>query len=197
MRLKTWRVFLAFHGLDHAAQVKPPRARKEVKHARRDDAHIEAFRASWPIGTQQRLAFAIMLYAGCRISDAVRLGPGMLQAGWICFSQQKTGVRVEIPLHAELPDFADHIAHSDLVACLDALMDRHMTWLVTAYGNARSDKGASSWLSDACRAAGLKDNRRCTDHGSHAPATSRIAARPPIRSSHGRGTSHCRKSREH
>lgn len=177
MRLKTWRALLAFHGLDHATQVKAPRAAKSQRHARWDQPHLDVFRARWPIGTQQRLAFAIMLYTGCRISDAIRLGPGMLREGWICFDQKKTGGRVEIPLHAPLPDFADHIAHAELVKALAAIGDKHMTWIITAHGSSRSEKAASMWFSAACRAAGLTNGSRRTAHGLRVTCASGLADR--------------------
>jgi integrase len=69
------------------------------------DAEIELFEARWPIGTPERLAFALHLYLGQRRSDVARMC-------WDWFShdlqnvtvwaQQKTGTKVTVPVHPDL-----------------------------------------------------------------------------------------------
>jgi integrase len=51
---------------------------------------IAKFEAHWPVGSMPRLAVAIMLFTGVRRSDAVRLGPPMVEDGSITFMPQKT-----------------------------------------------------------------------------------------------------------
>lgn len=50
-----------------------------------------------------------------------------------------------------------------------------MTWLVTAYGSARSEKAASNWFSKAYREAGLKDEDRRTEHDLRVTCATRMA----------------------
>ena len=44
-------------------------------------ADVAEFEKRWPVGTMPRLALAIMLFTGVRRSDAVRLGPPMVEDG--------------------------------------------------------------------------------------------------------------------
>lgn len=182
-RLKTWHALMEFlkgNGdieTNTASRVDfPPRGTSE-KHKMWSTDNVKAFRTRWPIETQQRLAMELMLFVGCRICDAVRLGPGMIdqEEGWLRFVQKKTKGEVNIPILRTLPEFADHEAHAQLMTALNARSEKHMTWLVTAYGSARSEKAASSWFSKACREAGLKDEDRRTAHGLRVTCATRMA----------------------
>jgi enterobacteria phage integrase len=66
------------------------------------DAEIAAFERHWPIGTKQRLAFALMLYTGQRRSDVHRITWPDVSEGAIRVVQQKTGRKLTIPLHQDL-----------------------------------------------------------------------------------------------
>ncbi|MGC3938297.1 tyrosine-type recombinase/integrase [Roseobacter sp. EG26] len=163
---------------DPAMLVEMPKAGKPNKHKPWTIAHVKAFRNRWPIDTQQRLALEIMLFFGARICDAVRLGPGMVEAdGWLRYTQKKTGGEVEVPFDRALPDFADHEAYDHLIAALDSRTELHMTWLVTAYGSSRSEKAASNWFSEACRKAGLESETRRTAHGLRSTCLVRMSER--------------------
>jgi integrase len=84
---------------------------------------------------------------------------------------------VSIPFDRELPDFADPDDLDQLNRSLEARESRHMTWLTTAHGSARSEKSASNWFSAACRDAGLKGAKRRTAHGLRAARAIRLAER--------------------
>lgn len=62
------------------------------------DAEIAAYRAKWPLGTRERLAFTVLLYTGQRVSDAVRLKRGDV----LTLTQQKTGTELTLPIHPAL-----------------------------------------------------------------------------------------------
>jgi integrase len=62
------------------------------------DAELDGYRARWPLGTRERLAFAVLLYSGQRVSDAVKLK----RSDVLSFSQQKTGKEMNIPAHPAL-----------------------------------------------------------------------------------------------
>ncbi|WP_299734711.1 tyrosine-type recombinase/integrase [uncultured Roseobacter sp.] len=184
MRLKTWRALLGFLKAkgkitaNPAKAVEMPTPKKPEKHKAWSTEQVKAFRNRWPIGTQQRLAMELMLFSGCRICDAIRLGPGMVDSdGWLRYTQKKTKGKVEVPFRRALPSFADHEAHSNLSRSIDELEERHMTWLVTAYGSTRSEKAASNWFSSACRGAGLKDGNRRTAHGLRVTCLTRMSER--------------------
>jgi integrase len=118
---------------------------KGYEHWEEDD--IAKFRAHWKIGTTQRLAFEILLHTGLRVSDAVRLGPQHLKKGVHTIVVQKTKKEVGIPLHV------------DLVPVLDAITDRHLTYLATRQGRSRSSKAFTNYVIDAAKDAGLPPHR--------------------------------------
>jgi enterobacteria phage integrase len=66
------------------------------------DSEIEAFERRWPIGTKQRLAFALLLYTGQRRSDVHRMTWSDVSETSIRVVQQKTNTKLTIPLHRDL-----------------------------------------------------------------------------------------------
>lgn len=120
---------------------------------------ILTFERRWPIGTAQRLGFALLLYTGQRGSDVCRMAwPG--EDGFRVV-QKKTGERLLIPIH---PNLAEVLA---------AAKRDHVAALVTAYGVPFSVKGFGQMMSAAIRAAGL--STRCKAHGLRKAAARRLA----------------------
>jgi integrase len=114
---------------------------------------IEAFREKWPLGTKQRLAFELFLNTGQRRSDVVRMSwSHMTPDSKIIVSQQKTGLRLLVPLHR------------DLLATLAAVKREHISILTTMYGKPFTVDGFSQWMRDAITDAGLPFG--CQPHGS-------------------------------
>ena len=116
---------------------------------------VRQYEARHPSGTKARLALALFLYTGVRISDAVRLGPQMECDGNLCFTEQKN--RANKPKHREVPIVPA------LRAELDASPSGHLAYLVTAWGKPYASADAfgkrfKSW----CRQAGIP---HCTAHG--------------------------------
>lgn len=142
---------------DPTGEIDKPKAAKSDGFTPWTSDEIEAFRAHWHLGMPQRLAMELIYWTAARASDAVRLGPGMVtKDGWLTFRQSKTGGEVSIPFARALPDFATGM--QDDLALLKASIaqaPRHMTWLVTAHGKARSVKAFSSWFAEAAAKAGV------------------------------------------
>ena len=163
-RLKTWRGFTAWASKEGGLMATDPAKDAGRRIAPRSEGHapwgpddIARFRARWGEATPQRLAMELIYWTAARASDATRLGPGMIdKAGWLTFRQQKTGGEVAIPFSRALPDFARGMA-GDLAHLKAAIehAQRHMTWIVTEAGAARSVKAFSQWFSAAARAAGV------------------------------------------
>lgn len=124
------------------------------------EAEIAAFEAKHPVGSRPRLAMALLLYLGQRRGDVVRLGPQHVRDGALSLVQQKTGIALTIPLHADL---AATIAASDV---------RHLTFLVTAFGKPFTAAGFGGWFRQQCDAAGLP---HCSAHGLRKAAARRLA----------------------
>jgi len=115
------------------------------------NAEIAQFEAHWPIGSKQRLAFALHLFTGQRRSDIHRMTWADYDGDFIRVVQQKTGEKLDVA------------AHPDLVAILDAEPRKHLSIVTTEYGRAFSVAGYGNWINDAIRAAGLPE--RCVAHG--------------------------------
>jgi integrase/recombinase XerD len=160
-RLKAWRA-MALHGVetgvltsDPTEGVKRPAAAKGAGHPAWSRNEIEAFRARWPLGTVQRAIFEALFWTGCRISDAVLIGPGMVNRdGVLAYRQQKTGGMAYVPWTCALPDYVD-ARDRDLVLAALAPLAGHMTFLATKQGRARSGKSIGNDLAAAARKAGV------------------------------------------
>jgi integrase len=125
------------------------------------DLEIETFEERWPIGTKQRLAFALMLYTGQRRSDVHRMTWPDVSGATIRVVQQKTGRKLAIPLHREL------------IAVLAAAGREHVTIINTEYGQPFTVDGFSQWMRHAIARAGLPIE--CQPHGLRKAAGRRLA----------------------
>lgn len=125
---------------------------------------VEAFEAVHPVGTQARLAFALLLYTGQRRSDMVRFGRQHVRDGWLSFTQFKNRnrapVRLEIPIIPELQRIIDASPTGDL------------TFLVTQLGQPFTSNGFGNRMRKWCDEAGLPD---CSAHGLRKAAVARLA----------------------
>lgn len=168
-RLKVWRALLTFAVAEDVLDENPalavePKKAATSPHVPWWSEQIEAFRSRWPIGAAQRTALEVLCWSGARCSDAVRLGPGMVdEAGWLHFTQQKTGGEVSIPWTCPLPPMWRPFAadHAHLLAALAVAPST--TYLATTAGDTRSIKAMSQWFSGAARSAGLSPDY--TAHG--------------------------------
>lgn len=125
------------------------------------DDEIAQFEAHWPIGTRERLAFAIMLYTGQRRSDVHRMTWAATTEATVTLTQQKTGARLVIPLHSELRKI------------LAASPREHVTILNTTLGRPFTVDGFSQFMRDAIAGAGLP--LECQPHGLRKAAGRRLA----------------------
>ena len=116
---------------------------------------IHQYMERHPSGTKARLALALFLYTGVRISDAVRLGPQMERDGNLCFTEEKN--RAKNPKHREVPILPA------LRAELDAGPSGHLSYLVTEWGRPyASPKAFGNRFKSWCVQAGLP---HCSAHG--------------------------------
>jgi len=117
------------------------------------EEEVAKFEARWPIGSMPRLALAIMLFTGVRRSDAVLLGPPMVEDGSITFMPQKTRRQKKV-LTLPILDVLQHV--------LDKTPHGLKTWLVHSRGETFTAAGFGGWFRDRCDEAGLP---KCTAHG--------------------------------
>lgn len=112
------------------------------------------FQDKYPLGTKPRLALDILLLAGVRRSDAVRLGKQMERDGRLHFTEYKGHTR-------KIKNRSIMILPS-LRASLDACPSGHLTYLVTDFGKPFTSQGFGNWFRKQCDEAGLP---HCSAHG--------------------------------
>jgi len=135
---------------DNPVRETKARSRKKVAgHIPWSEQDIAAFKTRWGAGTRERLALYLLLYTGVRRSDVVTLGRQMTKAGRISVVQEKTDVRIWLPIHP------------DLKAEID-LHPKGTTFLLTQYGQAFTPAGFTNWFVERATLAGLV---RRTPHG--------------------------------
>lgn len=157
-RLSAWRQLAAFWrpelGRDVSAGVKRKRMVKTEGFTPWTDHDVAAFRRRWPLETMERRTMELIQWTGCRISDAVLIGPQMVDDdGLLTYRQTKTKNLAYVPWSC--PAHGLEHQRADLMECLRD--DRELVFLRTAHGKARSGKAASGWFSEAATEAGLPD----------------------------------------
>jgi integrase len=125
------------------------------------EEEIAQFEAAHPIGSRERLAFALGLYTGQRRGDVIHMGRQHVRGDLLHVTQQKTGKALAIPMHPEL------------VAILATVPATQMTFVLTLRGKPFDPHAFTPWFVQACTAAGLP--RECTFHGLRKAACRRLA----------------------
>jgi integrase len=128
---------------------------KSKGHRTWTDDEIAAFEAFYPIGTEARLAFALLLYTGQRRSDVVRMGREHVKDGIITIAQKKGGetVEVSIPILPELKEVLDEVQSRRIGPA----------FIMSAWGKPRTEAGFTNWFHDLRKRAGLPEG--LTPHG--------------------------------
>jgi integrase len=165
--LNTLRVLMAFAreiGMrtdDPTFGVKRPKIKTTGWRTWTED-DIAAYEGRHAIGTQARLAMALMLFTGQRRGDIVHMGRQHVRNGAIEVRQRKTGTVLTIPIHAELQTI------------IDAVPSNHLTFLTTSQGKPfKSAASFGNWFGDCCRRAGLPKGTAA--HGFRKAACRRLA----------------------
>ncbi|MEM6309982.1 MAG: tyrosine-type recombinase/integrase [Pseudomonadota bacterium] len=166
-RLKVWRSLCAYWDqvgqieTNVARQVAPRKTPKTEGHLAWTKDDFAAFRAHWPIGSKQRLAFELLYRTCAAIGDVAQLHRGMVGLdGWLTYTRQKSGSVATCPFHVDGPSWFE--ATDDLAKCLK-VEPAHMTFLTTESGKSRSAKSVASWFSKSATQAGLDPAK--TAHG--------------------------------
>jgi integrase len=119
------------------------------------EGQTERFEAAHPIGSRERLAFALGLYTGQRRGDVIRMGRQHIRrtskGDVIDVKQGKTGKPLAVPIHPELG------------AILATVPTTQLTFVQTLRGKPFDGKSFTQWFAKACDDAGLPSE--CTFHG--------------------------------
>lgn len=124
------------------------------------EQEIGAFEGRWPLGTNERLGFDLLLYTAQRSGDVRQMTVHQIRDGRVLVRQAKTGQLVDIPQHPRLQ------------ASLAARKEPHIAILTTQHGKPFTEKGFGNWVSKAAERAGLP---HCSAHGLRKAAARRLA----------------------
>jgi integrase len=125
------------------------------------EAELAAYERRWPLGTRERLAYALLLYTGQRGGDVVKMRRSDISAGAIAVVQQKTGTALSIPIHA------------DLAAALTAGPSNGLALIGDKHGRPIGRDALAGLIKRAVKAAGLKTE--CKPHGLRKAQMRRLA----------------------
>ena len=111
------------------------------------DSDIASFRAHWPLGTRERLAFEIMATTGLRRGDAAQLGRQHIgEVDGAAVLRLRTEKNGRLVVREIMPE---------LKAAIDACPSTGLALVGRADGKALTKNGFGDWFRDACREAGV------------------------------------------
>jgi integrase len=125
------------------------------------DSDIAKFESTFPVGTRERLALALLLETAQRRGDVVRMGRQHIRGDVIDVVQSKTGKALQIPISPAL------------AAVLSTLPHDNMTFLLTNAGRPFTGKAFTIWFKRAIRKARLPNE--ASVHGLRKAAARRLA----------------------
>ena len=125
------------------------------------EGELKTFEARWPLGTRQRLAYALLLFTGQRVGDVAKMRRQDIVDGELHVVQQKTGAELYLPIVPELEQ------------AMRAYPAKGMVLIGDENGSPISAAGLSELIKRAVEAAGLPG--KCKPHGLRKAAMRRLA----------------------
>ena len=126
-----------------------------------NEGELQAFEKRWPLGTRQRLAYALLLYTGQRVGDVAKMNRADIVDGELHIIQQKTGAELYLPVVAELE------------RAMKAYKAKGLSLIGADDGRPMSRPGLSHFMRAAIKEAGLP--AKCVSHGLRKAAMRRLA----------------------
>lgn len=163
--LNTLRGMFGWAVDDEIIKVDPTVGVKNVKRPKSDgfpvwdEDDLKLFEAKYPLGTRERVAYAVYLYAGLRRGDAAALCRQHIRKGVISLKTEKTGTQLTVPVHPEL------------VRAINARRPKGLHIIENVFGRGYAKESLGNWMHDLARAAGIKKSA----HGLRKAAASRVA----------------------
>jgi enterobacteria phage integrase len=162
--LKKIRILIHFD-MDNGGRKDDPTLRLKKfpggEHHTWTDEEIASYERRWPIETQERMAFALLLYTGQRVSDVVSMAWGDVDGIAIRVAQEKTGEKLWIPIHPAL----QHV--------LKKWPKTHIVLMPNRQGGAYTPSSLGQYMARRIEWSGLPD--RCVAHGLRKAAARRLA----------------------
>jgi len=126
-----------------------------------NEAELRTFEERFPLGTRERLAYALLLYTCQRVGDVARMKRSDIVDGEIHVIQEKTGAELYLPILPELRQ------------AMKAYPAKGLTLIGWKNGRPMSSDGLSNLMRDAIKKAGLP--AKCVAHGLRKAAMRRLA----------------------
>src|SRR5216684_3022424 len=125
------------------------------------EGELKTFETRWPLGTRQRLAYALLLYTIQRVGDVAKMNRADIVEGELHVIQDKTGAELYLPI---LPELA---------RAMKAYPAKGLTLIGTEDGRPLTRPALSHVMRDAIKAAGLP--AKCVSHGLRKAGMRRMA----------------------
>lgn len=129
------------------------------------DGELASYERRWPLGTRERLAYAVLLYTGQRVGDAARISRADIKNNAIKVVQEKTAEDDEDVLWIEM--------HPALVRAIQAGPSNGLRLIGDKNGRPIKGRALSDIIRLAADAASLP--RKCVAHGLRKAACRRLA----------------------
>jgi imidazolonepropionase-like amidohydrolase len=109
----------------------------------------EQFEVFYRVGTEERLAYELLLQAGQSKCDVIRMGRQHIRNGMLSMRRKKTKVQFHVEVTSELQDAIKAMPPSD-----------HLTFLTTEQGKPFTAAGFGNWFRQVCNDARREFNDR-------------------------------------
>ena len=157
---KVYRVGLR-EGLCSANPFLGIEAYKVGSHHSWTEGELRQFEERWPVGTRERLAYALLLHTAQRVGDVAKMRRHDIVDGELHVIQEKTGAELYLPVVPELEQ------------AMRGYPARGMTLIGTETGAPLTAATLSLLMRKAIREAGLPG--KCKSHGLRKSALRRLA----------------------
>lgn len=125
------------------------------------EGELKTFEDRWPVGTRQRLAYALLLYTMQRVGDVAKMRRADIVADELHVIQQKTGTELHLPV-------VDQVK-----VALRAYPAKGLTLIGRADGRQMTRAGLTGFMATSIEQAGLP--AKCVSHGLRKAGMRRMA----------------------
>lgn len=125
------------------------------------EGELRTFEECWPVGTRERLGYALLLYTAQRVGDVARMKRSDISAEGLHVIQEKTGSALVLPVMPELE------------IAMRAYPAKGLSLIGDRNGRPLTARSLSEMISAAVAAAGLP--AKCVAHGLRKAALRRLA----------------------
>ncbi len=125
------------------------------------EGELQAFEDKWPVGSRQRLAYALLLYTMQRVGDVAKMRRQDITGDELHVIQTKTGTELHLPVVAQVQQ------------ALRAYPAKGLALIGRTDGKPMTRPGLTMFMADAIEKAGLP--AKCVSHGLRKAGMRRMA----------------------